>query len=138
MLRVRSKTKAGQDRKTNRAAAAEAALRLKKLSLHLYTAAIPEDKQFQQPQYFEKVSALIEELKDDLLSEKGIASLPFLSKFFNDNGMKRKYRKWILAISVLCVLIAIILFPQFYYFEDKVIYKNFRIFYDKKFQMKKV
>ncbi len=47
-----------------------AALRLKTLCLYLYTTAIPQEPQFQTPPYFEKVALLIEELKDQPLSEK--------------------------------------------------------------------
>ncbi len=47
-----------------------AALRLKTLCLYLYTMALPKEQQFQEPQYFEKVAALIEELKTQPLSEK--------------------------------------------------------------------
>ena len=46
------------------------ALRLKLLCLHLYTTAIPKEQQFQEHKYFEKVAALIEELKDQPLSKK--------------------------------------------------------------------
>lgn len=49
---------------------AAVALRLKTLCLYLYTMALPKEQQFQEPQYFEKVTALIEELKTQLLSEK--------------------------------------------------------------------
>ena len=47
-----------------------ATLRLKMLCLHLYTVALPKEQQFQKPEYFEKVATLIEELKDQPLSEK--------------------------------------------------------------------
>lgn len=53
----------------------EAALRLKILSLHLYTVGIPLEKQFQTPEYYEKVSKLAEELKDQPLSPKILESL---------------------------------------------------------------
>ena len=56
-------------------------LRLKLLCLHLYTAAIPKEQQFQEPQYFEKVAALIEELKDQPLSEKAQTSLRCYKEF---------------------------------------------------------
>ena len=46
------------------------ALRLKALCLHLYTTALPKEQQFQKPQYFEKVAALVEELKAQPLSEQ--------------------------------------------------------------------
>jgi len=52
-----------------------AALRLKTLCLHLYTAAIPKEQQFQKKQYFEKIDTLIEELKNQPLSETILASL---------------------------------------------------------------
>ncbi|MGC1879233.1 MAG: hypothetical protein WA678_07655 [Rhabdochlamydiaceae bacterium] len=57
------------------------ALRLKSLCLHLYTAAIPKEQQFQEPQYFEKIEALIEELKDQPLSEKAQTSLRCYKEF---------------------------------------------------------
>jgi hypothetical protein len=57
------------------------ALRLKSLCLHLYTAAILKEQQFQQPQYFEKIAALIEELKDQPLSEKVQMSLRCYKEF---------------------------------------------------------
>ena len=53
----------------------EAALRLKILSLYLYTLALPKEQQFQDAQHLEKVAALIEELKDRPLPEKIIASV---------------------------------------------------------------
>ncbi len=53
----------------------EAALRLKTLCLHLYTIAIPAEKQFQTPEYFEKVDQLIQELADQPLSPKVLESL---------------------------------------------------------------
>ena len=40
------------------------ALRLKMLCLRLYTTAIPKEPQFQKDQYFEKITILIKELKD--------------------------------------------------------------------------
>ncbi|MGC2595250.1 MAG: hypothetical protein WA347_03110 [Rhabdochlamydiaceae bacterium] len=57
------------------------ALRLKSLCLHLYTVAIPKEQQFQEPQYFEKVAALIEELRDQPLSEKIQLSLRTYEEF---------------------------------------------------------
>ena len=57
------------------------ALRLKMLCLHLYTTALPKEQQFQKPQYFEKVAALIEELKDQPLSEKIQLSLRSYEEF---------------------------------------------------------
>lgn len=47
-----------------------AAVRLKTLCLYLYTISLPKEQQFQEPQYFEKVAALMEELKAQPLSEK--------------------------------------------------------------------
>lgn len=44
------------------------ALRLKILSLYLYTIGLPKEQQFQETQYFEKITALIEELKGQPLS----------------------------------------------------------------------
>ena len=45
------------------------AFHLKKLCLYLYAKGIPKEAQFQHSLYFEKVSALIEELSDQPLSE---------------------------------------------------------------------
>ena len=53
----------------------DAALCLKILCLNLYTIAIPKEKQFQTPQYFEKVSQLTEELVDQSLSSNILESL---------------------------------------------------------------
>ena len=58
-----------------------AALRLKMLCLHLYTVAIPKQPQFQEPRYFAKVTALIEELRDQPLSEKNQLSLRSYEEF---------------------------------------------------------
>jgi len=58
-----------------------AALRLKMLCLHLYTTALPKEQQFQKPEYFEKVAALIEELKEQPLSEKAQLSLRSYEEF---------------------------------------------------------
>ncbi len=48
----------------------EAALRLKILSLHLYTIGIPKELQFQESYYFGKISSLIDELKNQRLPEE--------------------------------------------------------------------
>jgi len=58
-----------------------AALHLKTICLHLYTTAIPKEQQFQKTQYFEKVAALIEELKLHPLSEKMLQSLRCYDEF---------------------------------------------------------
>lgn len=60
-----------------------ASTHLKILSLHLYTAALPFEKQFQIPSYFDKVSILIDELKDQALSPKIEASLQSYKEFLN-------------------------------------------------------
>ena len=57
------------------------ALRLKILCLHLYTTGIPKEPQFQEPQYYEKVAALIEELKDQPLFEKAHESIRSYEEF---------------------------------------------------------
>jgi hypothetical protein len=57
------------------------ALRLKALCLYLYTLALPKEQQFQESQYFEKVAALIEELKGQSLSENTIESLRSYEEF---------------------------------------------------------
>jgi hypothetical protein len=59
----------------------EAALRLKILCLHLYTTALPKEQQFQGNQYFVKVAALIEDLKNQPLSEEVQRSLQSYEKF---------------------------------------------------------
>ena len=59
----------------------EAALRLKALCLHLYTTALPKEQQFQGPEYFEKVSALLEQLKEQSLSNEARQSLYFYEQF---------------------------------------------------------
>jgi hypothetical protein len=59
-----------------------AALRLKTLCLHLYTIALPKEKQFQEARYFDKVAILIEELNDSLLLDKTQVSLASYRKFF--------------------------------------------------------
>jgi hypothetical protein len=59
----------------------EDALRLKVVCIHLYAAALPKDLQFQKSQYFEKVAALKEELKDQSFSEKVLANLHSYDQF---------------------------------------------------------
>lgn len=59
----------------------ETALRLKTLCLHLYTVGIPKQKQFQIPEYFEKVSKLAEELKEQQLSPKILESFRVYQEF---------------------------------------------------------
>ncbi len=44
--------------------------RLKILCLYLYTTALPKEQQFQKPEYFAKVDALIKEVKGQLFSEE--------------------------------------------------------------------
>lgn len=44
--------------------------RLKILCLYLYTTALPKEPQFQKPEYFAKVDALIKELKGQPFSEE--------------------------------------------------------------------
>lgn len=58
-----------------------AAFRLKSICLHLYASAIPEEKQFQTPEYFEKVSKLAEELADQPLSPIVRERLHFFREF---------------------------------------------------------
>jgi len=57
------------------------ALRLKTLCLYLYTIGLPKEQQFQKTHYFEKVAALIKELKNQSLSEKALVSLHSYEKF---------------------------------------------------------
>lgn len=64
------------------------ALRLKTLCLYLYTIALPKEQQFQGTQYFEKVAALIKELKDQPLSEKALASLHCYEEFLSTLNSK--------------------------------------------------
>ncbi|MGC1877778.1 MAG: hypothetical protein WA678_00200 [Rhabdochlamydiaceae bacterium] len=63
------------------------ALRLKMLCLHLYTIALPKEQQFQKPEYFEKVATLIEELKDQPLSEKIQLSLRAYKEFLEKQNI---------------------------------------------------
>lgn len=60
-----------------------AALRLKIVCLHLYTIAIPLEKQFQTPQYFEKISKLAEELADQPLPPNILESLCSYQEFIS-------------------------------------------------------
>ena len=62
----------------------DVALRLKILSLYLYTIALPKEPQFQDAQHLEKVAALIDELKDQPLPEKTIASLSSYKAFLGN------------------------------------------------------
>lgn len=57
------------------------ALRLKELCLYLYTVGLPKEVQFQKAQYFEKVSSLIEALRNQPLSEQTLASLRTYNAF---------------------------------------------------------
>lgn len=57
------------------------ALRLKTLCLYLYTIALPKEQQFQMPEYLAKVTALINELKDQPLSEEIQASVRSYEEF---------------------------------------------------------
>ena len=59
----------------------DAALRLKALCLHLYTSALPKEHQFQGPEYFEKVNALKEELKEQPFSDEARLSLRSYEEF---------------------------------------------------------
>jgi hypothetical protein len=67
----------------------EEALRLRILCLYLYSIGIPKEPQFQEPQYFEKVAALIEELKGEPLSEKAIERLHSYEEFLKLKLEKR-------------------------------------------------
>jgi hypothetical protein len=59
----------------------EKALRLKMLSLHLYTIGIPKEKQFQNHQYLKKVSKLTEELVNYSLPHNLLKSLKSYQEF---------------------------------------------------------
>ena len=59
----------------------EAALRIKTLCLYLYSVGIPQDEQFQTPQYFEKVSKLTEELVAQPLSPNILKCLRSYQEF---------------------------------------------------------
>ena len=50
---------------------------------HVVEPSIPKEQQFQEPQYFEKIAAFIEELKDQSLSEKIQLSLRTYEEFCN-------------------------------------------------------
>jgi hypothetical protein len=58
-----------------------ASLHFKTLSLYLYSASIPLDKEFQIPSYFEKVSRLKNELQDQSLLPKIQNSLDAYTQF---------------------------------------------------------
>lgn len=64
------------------------ALRLKELCLYLYAIGLQKEVQFQKPQYFEKVSAIIEELKNHKLSEETFASLDSYQVFIKSLKLK--------------------------------------------------
>lgn len=57
------------------------ALHLKKLCMHLYSIGIPKEEQFQLPEYFDKISMLIKELKDQPLSDRAQLSLRLYEEF---------------------------------------------------------
>lgn len=65
------------------------ALRLKELCLYLYTVGLPKETQFQEPQYFEKISTLIEELRNQPLSELTFASLRSYEDFIVSQNSKK-------------------------------------------------
>jgi hypothetical protein len=64
------------------------ALRLKILCLYLYTSALPKQSQFQTPQYFEKAKALIQELKNQSLSDKVQLSVRSYETFASTHSFK--------------------------------------------------
>ena len=53
----------------------EDSVRFRRIALHLYAIGIPKEVTFQSPQYFEKVAALIGELKEQIFSEKVLEGL---------------------------------------------------------------
>lgn len=57
------------------------AIRLKELCLYLYAIGLPKESQFQEPQHFEKISALIKGLRNQQLSEKAIENLHSFENF---------------------------------------------------------
>ncbi len=59
------------------------ALRFKMLCTYLYTTSLPKEIKFQKSEYFEKISTLIEELKDQNFSEKAYISLNNYKAFSN-------------------------------------------------------
>lgn len=64
------------------------ALRLKKVCLNLYIIALPQEIQFQTTEYFSKVDALLEELKDGDLSEDLKKSLQNYNDFLEHHSTK--------------------------------------------------
>jgi len=70
-----------------------AALRLKMLSLYLYTIAVPKEQQFQEPQYFEKISFLIEELRGQPFSEEVMTSLHSYENFLRNLHIRNIYEE---------------------------------------------
>ncbi len=62
----------------------EEALRLKILSLYLYTKAIPQEQQFQDSVRLAKISTLIEELKEKSLPESTRSSLLLYQDFLKN------------------------------------------------------
>jgi hypothetical protein len=61
----------------------EIASRLKLLCLYLYAEGIPKEKQFQLPQYFERMTKLKEEFKDQQFSPTISNSLLSYQEFFS-------------------------------------------------------
>jgi hypothetical protein len=59
----------------------EESIRLKILSLHLYTAVIPKEEQFQVQKYFDKVDILRKELEEYALPENILAHLHLYNEF---------------------------------------------------------
>lgn len=59
------------------------ASRLKLICLYLYATGIPKEIQFQQPQYFERVAKLKEDLKDESLSPNVIGAFESFQEFLS-------------------------------------------------------
>jgi len=65
--------------------------RLKILCLYLYTTALPKERQFQKPEYLEKVAGLIKELKHQPLSEEVQASVRSYEEFVAAQPFKSEH-----------------------------------------------
>lgn len=66
------------------------AMRLKELCLYLYAIGLPKEAQFQEPQHFEKISALIKELRNQQLSEKSIENLHSFDNFIESLTIRKQ------------------------------------------------
>ncbi len=68
----------------------ECALRLKELCLYLYSIGLPKEVRFQKTHYFEKVSSLIEALRNQPFSEQTRVSLRTYANFIESQSSREK------------------------------------------------